>query len=307
MICVTGAEPSTRLLAERLGAHARFPLQEARLDRLEALDDDAFALLAGRPGLVVTCRRREEGGGFRGSEHERAAVLRRALAGAPAYLDVELAADEELRRELFRARGATRLLTSSHRFEPAGPELLRELARALDAAPTDVTKLAVAVEDAAELEPLRALASERGAGRPAIRIGMGPAGIASRALYGRFGSPFTYVAAAGSQPVAPGQLDVATAETWRVARAAELGPLALLGGTAVLRSPGPRIYNRVFAARGLGFVYLPVVTARPLAALALLERLGFAGASVTMPAKEALVPHLSLLDPDARAAGAVNT
>ncbi|MGH7752412.1 MAG: shikimate dehydrogenase, partial [Gemmatimonadales bacterium] len=72
----------------------------------------------------------------------------------------------------------------------------------------------------------------------------------------------------------------------------------------------PRMHNAAFAALRLDWVYVPLPVAsdrlaevlRGLRALA-----NFAGANVTVPHKEAVVPFLDDLTEEARAVGAVNT
>jgi 3-phosphoshikimate 1-carboxyvinyltransferase len=305
MICVTGGERTSAGLRHRVEAHGGSgALQELRLDLLESVDGDALSLIGGE--TIVTCRAHWEGGGFGGSEHERADLLSEALARGPGYLDLEAAAPVETWRRARQARGEARLVASWHRFEPTPAA---ELERLLSQAPpeADVLKLAVAVEDAAELLPLLELSERRSDERPLLLIGMGPAGLLSRALYRRFGSPWTYVVVDGAEPVAPGQLTLGQVSDWRLRE--ELTPLGLLGGPGISCSPGPRVYNRVFTRLGLPYLYLPVVSERAGPALALLERLGFAGCSVTMPLKEAVArllgPGRTLAPADAL--GAVNT
>lgn len=303
MLCVTGAEQRLEQLSRRLDDQRDAPLQEVRLDLLESLDDDVFALLEARSDLVLTCRGSAEGGGFDGSETERRQVLGRALDSGPRYLDLELSIPAELRRELYQRRGETKLILSWHRFEPGGlerPELDR-----LAGEPADLLKVALALEDAAQLAPLRRLLA--GQQRPVLRLGMGPAGLLSRALYGAFGSPWTYVSAGRAVATAPGQLTVNQARRWRVGAEA-LTPLALVGGPQVISSPGTEVYNSIFSRRGLPFIYLPVVTLRPVETLALLEELGFAGCSVTMPAKEVLAGEVQRWLPGGgEELGALNT
>jgi 3-dehydroquinate dehydratase/shikimate dehydrogenase len=320
MICVSGGERTCRDLERRLEDHRHLPLQEVRLDLLERVDDEALALLSSgpraaprrsgmrqpsSPGIVATCRSREQGGGFTGSEAERLALLERALEHQPGYLDLEASAPAEVRRRLYQRRGPTRLILSWHLFE-GGPEAA---VTALREAPpeADLLKLACAVEDVADLAPLLRLGQREQ--RPLLCIGMGLAGTISRVLYGRFGSPWTYVVPDGAEPLAPGQLSLGGALSLRVDRQAELAPIGLLGGLNVTGSPGPRVYNHLFRQHGLPFLYLPVVTLRPREALPLLEQLGFVGCSVTMPVKEsvaALIPP-DRLQPPADALGAVNT
>lgn len=311
MICLTGNEKSTRDLERRLngvggcwpGQLRKSPLmQEIRLDCLEKIDDELWNLLS-RPNLILTCRSTAEGGSFRGTEAERLSVLRRALKLQPDYLDVELAADQQVRQEFWQTRGSTKMIVSYHQF--ATDQVPASILAGLKAAEADVLKIAVLVEDAAQLALLRPLLLDEF--RPVIRLGMGEAGLLSRARYTDFGSPWTYVSASIESATAPGQLTIARAQRWRVPEHASLTGLGVLGGEQVLNSPGPRIYNRLFLQRDLPYQYLPIVSRRPVEAMRLVEQLGFAGLSVTMPAKEQLALLLDDLQPPADRLGAVNT
>src|SRR4051812_48193924 len=84
---------------------------ELRLDGVADLD--VAAALAGRTRrAIVTCRPAWEGGRFEGSEDERHAVLRQALALGAEYVDIEWGAgfDDLL------ATDPTRVVLSSHDF-----------------------------------------------------------------------------------------------------------------------------------------------------------------------------------------------
>ncbi|MFN8642232.1 MAG: shikimate dehydrogenase [Candidatus Binatia bacterium] len=80
-------------------------------------------------------------------------------------------------------------------------------------------------------------------------------------------------------------------------------------GDPVAHSRSPAMHNAAFAALGLDWVYvpLPVAAADVAAAVAAVRALGLAGANVTVPHKEAVLPHLDALTPLARRVGAVNT
>jgi shikimate dehydrogenase len=65
--------------------------------------------------------------------------------------------------------------------------------------------------------------------------------------------------------------------------------LVALLGHPVARSLSPRMQNAAFAARGLDWAYVACDVDDPLAAVQALAVLGFAGANVTIPHKEAVV------------------
>ncbi len=79
-------------------------------------------------------------------------------------------------------------------------------------------------------------------------------------------------------------------------------------GHPVGRSASPALMNAVFEAWGLDAVYvaLPVAPEAAPGAGAALRTLGLAGANLTVPLKEAVLPTLDALGPSARAAGAAN-
>lgn len=80
-------------------------------------------------------------------------------------------------------------------------------------------------------------------------------------------------------------------------------------GWPVSHSVSPPMHNSAFAALGLDWRYvpLPVPPERVSDAVRGLAALGLAGANVTVPHKQVVMPHLDRLTPAAQAIGAVNT
>lgn len=89
------------------------------------------------------------------------------------------------------------------------------------------------------------------------------------------------------------------------------GKTQLVGivGWPVAHSFSPAMHNAAFAAAGLNWAYVPL----PLhpddvaTAVTALPTLGFRGVNVTVPHKQAVIPHLQEVEAGARAIGAVNT
>jgi len=88
-----------------------------------------------------------------------------------------------------------------------------------------------------------------------------------------------------------------------------LTQLVGLLGWPVAHSKSPAMHNAAFAALGLNWAYvpLPVAPDQLSTAVAGLAALGFAGANVTVPHKQAVIPLMDTLTPAAQAIGAVNT
>lgn len=89
------------------------------------------------------------------------------------------------------------------------------------------------------------------------------------------------------------------------------GATRLVGlmGWPVSHSLSPRMHNAAFAALGLNWAYvpLPVSPENVEAAVRGLVALGFVGANVTVPHKQAVLRWMDRLTPEAEAVGAVNT
>ncbi len=80
-------------------------------------------------------------------------------------------------------------------------------------------------------------------------------------------------------------------------------------GWPVEHSISPAMHNAAFTALGMDWRYvpLPVLPDRVPEAVRGLRALGFRGANVTVPHKQAVMPHLDRWEPAAEAIGAVNT
>ncbi|HML11819.1 MAG TPA: shikimate dehydrogenase [Xanthobacteraceae bacterium] len=99
----------------------------------------------------------------------------------------------------------------------------------------------------------------------------------------------------------------------RLAAAARSVLVGLIG-SGIQASRTPALHEREGAAQGLAYVYKIIdldtlgLTAKALPELlTAARRFGFAGLNITHPCKQAVIPLLDDLSPDARALGAVNT
>ncbi len=157
--------------------------------------------------LLLTLRRRDEGGDWAGSETARVHLLKE-VAESPCVdaLDVEYAAGARVRAAVREALGGRPLILSWHDYTGT-PEPARLIRRAhtMAAAGADIVKLAVMAHDAADgLKLLTATDQLRTElPTPFITMSMGPAGAYTRAVAPLLGSALTF--AAGVTSSAPGQ------------------------------------------------------------------------------------------------------
>jgi len=304
MICVTIARTrhkhtiSEHLQVAELGAK----LVELRLDYI-GRSIDLARLLKGRPTpVVVTCRRREDGGRWDRTEEERLMLLRSAIAMGIEYVDLELDTAKKIPRY-----GKTKRIVSVHNFDGM-PENLESIHEELAKADADIVKIAAqanSFEDTATMLELMRKASV-----PTIGIAMGEFGTPSRILASRYGAPFTYCVFDADRRVAPGQLSYD--QMTNIYRAESISSTTQLFGVVadpVAHSYSPLIHNASFQAHQLDCRYLPFRVASHELRFFLdwckKEKIG--GLSVTIPHKQTILPLLTQAEAAAQGIGACNT
>ncbi|HET7294286.1 MAG TPA: shikimate dehydrogenase [Vicinamibacteria bacterium] len=305
-ICVSLTEETTERTIDRMVDLAPVAdLFEIRGDLV--LDLDLLTLLRAKTKpLVFTCRPVAEGGRFDGDVARRRALLLEAAKRGFDWVDVELRSGF---LEVMLEKSGNGLIVSWHDLEGV-PEDLEGLYARMCERGADVVKIAVTPRTFADVGRLVALAesASRRGGVPLVAIAMGPLGIFTRVLAGRYGAPFTYASAAAGFEAAPGQLEASVmADLFRVR---DIGPdTKVYGvlGTDVARSLSPILHNRAFEARGLRAVYVPLQTDALEPFIRALPALRLSGFSVTRPFKTAILEHLHEIEEDAALCGSVNT
>jgi 3-dehydroquinate dehydratase type I len=184
---------------------------ELRIDRIP--DADLVRLLgARRCPVIVTNRRREEGGNFTGTEAERIAILKEAARFGADYVDVEAATDPSLKAELRSALadGATQLIVSWHDFSgtPPAETLEAKLAACMADAPA-IVKIVTHADAAADcLRVLALIPRGRQMGQAISAFCMGSAGKISRIMAPLVGSAIAYASLDPEEASAPGQMTI---------------------------------------------------------------------------------------------------
>jgi len=322
-LCVTatGETPQQLLDSARRGLQ-QTRMVELRLDWLprpeeglalipRLLETSGAAGRTARPVLQATCRRRPNGGKFRGSVARQLAILERAAQAGCRVLDLEMESAEAAGPDaVANLRRSAELILSFHDFERTPP--LEGAARRLLRFPADFYKIVPTAtrqsDNCRALDFLRAAVAKDGAAGRWICFCMGESGVPSRVLSLARGGDLLYAAAPGSAAAAPGQPDAETLqERYRVT---QLGPqTAVYGllGYPVGHSLGAAIHNAAFRSRGLDAVYLPLLCRDLQDFRKAAARYPLSGFSITIPHKQAILPLVDRMDRAVRAAGAANT
>jgi 3-dehydroquinate dehydratase/shikimate dehydrogenase len=305
-ICVTLPGLGTSALIERMeslvGAADMF---EIRADLVR--DIAPLAILRARTlPLLFTCRSRSEGGAMDDADPRRPRLLLEAIRRGFDYVDIE---HRSGLTDLMAAKAGRGLVVSFHDFLGT-PEGLDSLYAAMVQQGADVVKIAVTPQSIADVARLLTLAVqvEKSGPRPLVPIAMGPLGMLTRILAGRYGAPFTFASADADSVVSPGQIEASLmAGLYRVREVTPKTRVYGVVGVDVTRSLSPALHNRAFALAGIDAVYVPIQSEAIEPFVAALPTLGLSGFSVTRPYKTAIARYLFDSEETAAAAGSVNT
>ncbi|MEM9826406.1 MAG: shikimate dehydrogenase [Planctomycetota bacterium] len=304
MLCVTlGRTRHKHMIAEhRYLVEQGAELVELRLDYIGRAVQ-LKRLLDERPGpVVITARRREDGGRWRRSETDRLALLRTAIAAGVEYVDIEADVAAQIPRY-----GMTKRIISYHNFDET-PENLEEFHAAMADEDADIVKIATMATCFSD--NLRMIDLVRNAKVPTIGICMGELGLITRIMSDRLGSPFTYATFSKDKKMAPGLL------LWKdlqnLYRYNGIGDAtAWFGvvGDPIAHSYSPLIHNTAFFDQDIDARYLPIRVTRSdmQTFVEHAKEMGISGLSVTIPNKEEALRLCTQAESSASGIGAINT
>jgi 3-dehydroquinate dehydratase/shikimate dehydrogenase len=312
-LCLTGKTLSRNLAA--IEKYRRcIDIAELRVD---CLDPDERFLIRDFPGqaglpVILTIRRRIDGGYFDSGEGSRISLFSRGLAFAEvdrrrnfAYVDLEEDIDVPSLEEAARTFG-TRIIRSCHNMNGIYDDMagkIRGLARTGD----EIAKLAVMARDLADVRQVYRAAKET-PGMEKIILCMGDFGTTTRILAAQTGSFLSYTSDPELLPAAPGQIDPETLV--KRYRFRDLSPRTTIYGVVgfpLKTTFSPRIFNTVFSHEKIDAVYVPFPAQNLNDFLHLAGELHLAGAAVTIPYKEEIIPRLRGVSDSVRKTGACNT
>jgi len=304
MICVSiGRGRHRHMIAEHKHlAEQGTELVELRLDYING-DPNLRRLLADKPTpVVITCRRRQDGGKWSKDENARQLLLRQAVAEGVDYVDLE----EDLAGSIPRF-GQTKRIVSYHNFRKT-PEDLPEIHARLAAMDADIVKIATMANHTHDC--FRLLDLIRNSETPTIAFAMGDIGTPSRVLAARYGAPFTYASFSSERALAPGQLSIQQMkDVYQYERITSETSIYGVIADPIGHSLSPHIHNACFRQLDIDAVYLPFRVPREDLAQFVddAQSLGVKGLSVTIPHKENIAQFLTKVERAVKGINAANT
>lgn len=243
--------------------------------------------------LILTVRKSDEGGFFKGSLEERQRLFIRAIELGVDYIDIEFSCGYDLISQLISAKGKTKIICSSHNFKHT-PQLkdLEELYGKMRSLKPDIVKIVTCGNSVNDNFIHFELLKDK---KNFISFCMGLKGHISRILSPVYGSLFTYASLSSDKQTAEGQITAEDlAETYNfpfLDRNTKI--LGVIGGHAE-NSLSKHMHNRNFIGDNLNYIYVPFKTEEEELPLFMenFRKFNFAGAAVTIPHKIDIMKYI---------------
>lgn len=254
MICIS-VTPESRSFAkvDILNAAAQSDLVELCLDRLIKTPDIGDLISGFDTPILVSCRRPEDGGQFKGTEAERIQLLKQAIIAEPAYIELDL----ETARHIPRFGKTKRVISYTSLKKPLShvDDIFDEMAEAK----ADVIKFTWPTPTLQTAWPLLAAISQK-RDIPVVGLGLGAAGITFSLLGVKYGSPWIYAALEKGMEAFEGQPTVAELnEVFHYPKISAKTRFIGVAGLGVAERRTIEVFNKASKQLGLDYVCLPLV------------------------------------------------
>ena len=290
--------------AREAGGVLEFRLDYLKPEDVNPANVEKWVELAQRP-VVLTLRRRANGGEFDGSEEAQIQILK-SLCGT--FVDLEVETIEACLGGSLAALKSTSntWIASYHNFQET-PADLAAIYRRLKKSGADILKIAtqaLSFEDNFRLLEQAQVAQRDGI--PIIIAAMGELGAFSRLVATSRGSLWTYASLQKGSESAPGQFAASELkELYSVDDINESTQVYGVLGWPIGHSLSPHIHNPGLRQLGLNARYLPFSIKDLKDFGPYLRR--FAGFSVTIPHKVRILDFVDVVDETVKQTGAANT
>jgi len=256
---------------------------------------------------IGTCRRADNGGKFKGSLASELDVLTRARAAGCQLVDLELQSALKAKpAAIARLRGRAGLILSFHDFRAT--RNLDETLEKMLKVPADFYKIVTTATTLSDNVAMMKFLQTQSDKHALIALCMGEQGIISRVLSVRAGSVFTFGAVSADLKTAPGQVSAGDLHSiYRIEQVDAATRVYGVAGDPIEHSLSPVIMNTALRRENVNGVYLPLHAKTLKDLIRCVRDIPLHGLSVTMPYKQAIIPHLDNTDAHTTKIGACNT
>ncbi len=307
-ICLSLTESS---LEDNLRMYARYrdhiDMVELRCDCLEAREYDGVSSFPAKIDLpvILTVRRRKDGGEFDGDEEARLRLLRIGSKGGYSYIELESDFRGSGLEQSARSAGV-RVIRSFFHDRGIPDDLVSDMRSAVAA--EEIPRAIVETRGSSDLESLLRVYGRLSGIDEYILYSTGDYGFATRVLAGKLGSAVSFCSASCGDRAAgkrfdPEKLDV----LYRLRDINRETRVYGVIGKPVMHSGSPAIHNPAFRYYGMNAVYLPFETDEVASFFRIADLLDIRGFSVTMPFKHDVIPYLDRVSEEVDIIGSCNT
>jgi len=260
-----------------------------------------------RPKLLITNRKKDEGGKFIGSASQQHGILSEAIRLGADYVDVEFSWGEMFVKRITSQSNKTKIICSYHNFIET-PNNLESLYQRMRKTGAHIIKIATTANNITDNKLIFDLLKQSRKDRQKlIALCMGEAGEISRILGGMYGNYLTYTSLTEKDKTADGQLTYDELKNlYQADKLNHRTKVFGLVGNPVKHSKGISFHNKIFSRRRLNAVYVNFLLNDLPKFLSTFRNI-FTGLSITMPFKEEIVDLLDYVEIDASRLGVCNT
>ena len=190
MICIS-VTPASRTFAkvDILNAARQCDVVELCLDRLVKEPDVGDLIADCDKPIMVSCRRKRDGGQFEGTDEQRLGILRQAIVASPAYIEL----DYEAAQSIPRFGDTKRVIAYTSMKDAYSKEDIEEIFTEAKQLNGDIVKFTWPTPTLEAAWPLLAAVAKKRE-MQAVGLGLGKAGVTFSLLGRKYGSPWIYAA-----------------------------------------------------------------------------------------------------------------
>ncbi|MBI2647096.1 shikimate dehydrogenase [Candidatus Woesearchaeota archaeon] len=285
-------------------------LIELRLDYLKRINFDELKKIIKKckKPIVITNRKKDEGGFFNGNEKERIEVLKNAIKLNSDYIDIEYSSNKGAIKNIIEKKKNTKIIISYHNFKET-PRNIKDIYDNIKKLNPNLIKIvtnANSTIDNFKIFDLIKTANKEG--NKIIAFCMNSYGEFSRILSVILGSKITYASIEKGAESASAQLTLdELSNIYRIKKLNKNTKIFGLIGNPVEHSWSHIIHNTAFDKLNINAVYLKFRVDKLKEFIEYFKKLNIGGFSVTIPHKIDVMKYLDEIDKKAKEISAVNT
>jgi 3-dehydroquinate dehydratase/shikimate dehydrogenase len=311
MICTTIISKNTEEALKAMKKASKLTdLIELRIDYIKDINEKNLKKLLNNKikPIIITNRKKSEGGKFEGNEKHRISLLEEAIKLKVDYVDIEYSTNKKLLKEIIGKKDKTKIIVSYHNFKRT-PASLFGIFKKIKKLDPDIVKLVTFANSINEnFEIFEFLTRAKKENEKLIAFCMGQFGQISRILCLKYGSFLTYCSLEKEKRAASGQLTLKELlNDYNIKKINKNTNIIGLIGNPVEHSFSHSMHNASFKKSKLNNIYVKFKADNLKVFMEKFRKHGFNGAGVTIPYKIEVMKYLDKIDKTAKKIRAVNT